>query len=568
MRKNVELVGYPIAMDKAQPPAMFVPQIISVSFNADLVTQWIQYCGRHHKSLCAQVNQLRQSLWLIDCRGENRHHVVEAPLDAPYVALSYVWSSSKATSAHGLDISGDGKPKLPLSLPLVVEDAIKVVKDLRFRYLWIDKFCIDQKDEAMMSMQIQHMDAVYEAADITIIAAAGEDEDFGLPGVSKPSRTTQPVAVIDDSLSVISSMRDPHSSIQGSRWWTRGWTFQEGVLSRRRLVFTKEQVYFECNAMNCYESLQSPLDQLHIRNRTKMRDSLRPGVFGRSRKQLEFGKLNPSTLRLCHSFIQYLGAVEQYSARTLRYDKDSLNAFRGVMRSYVKRKLSICQLWGVPLPVMDDFTETSRYFADSLAWHHRYDWRDAANAPKRRTQFPSWSWAGWQGEVVYPYRDDKTYRSKSAFFSGVQVMEPSAEFCTRLLTMSTPDSEVESTKELVLGACVIPADWFSLKKDWWYMNTAHARGITDLWLSRRPPSDIEFSSLLKQQTTRCILIGGVLEGHRFLLHIMVLERSDLGDGREIYSRIGIFVVYLHRSFLPYWTLGSDNLPIKSVFRLI
>ncbi len=122
---------------------------------------------------CTRGGQPQWGLWLADCHGENRHHLVEAPSDAPYVALSYVWNSSKAASAYDLDTSGDGTPKLPPSLPLVVEDAIQVVKALGFRYLWVDKFCINQKDEAIKGMQIQHMDAVYENADITIIAAAG-----------------------------------------------------------------------------------------------------------------------------------------------------------------------------------------------------------------------------------------------------------------------------------------------------------------------------------------------------------------------------------------------------------
>ncbi|KAK0724499.1 hypothetical protein B0H67DRAFT_107151 [Lasiosphaeris hirsuta] len=79
-------------------------------------------------------------------------------------------------------------------------------------------------------------------------------------------------------------MRDPHKSIRGSRWSTRGWTFQEAVLSRRRLVFTAELVYFECSAMNCHKSLTTPLDLIHIGSRKKIRDSMRPDMFGRNEK--------------------------------------------------------------------------------------------------------------------------------------------------------------------------------------------------------------------------------------------------------------------------------------------
>jgi hypothetical protein len=35
---------------------------------------------------------------------------------------------------------------------------------------------------------------------------------------------------------------DLQSTIAKSTWSTHGWTFQEAVLSRRRLVFTEDQI--------------------------------------------------------------------------------------------------------------------------------------------------------------------------------------------------------------------------------------------------------------------------------------------------------------------------------------
>jgi hypothetical protein len=196
------------------------------------------------------------------------------------------------------------------------------------------------------------MDSVYEAAEITLVAAAGQDEDFGLPGISNRLRKTQPIAN-QSGLGVISTMRDPHESIRRSKWPTRGWTFQEALLSRRRLVFTEEQVYFECNGMNCFESLTSPLDRIHIKTRAKSRDCMRPGTFGRSSK-VGFGKLDPAKFGLTDAFLLYVAAIEQYSSRQLTYESDSLNAFRGVMRRFSKQTIPIRQLWGVPFPVTDD----------------------------------------------------------------------------------------------------------------------------------------------------------------------------------------------------------------------
>lgn len=50
-------------------------------------------------------------------------------------------------------------------------------------------------------------------------------------------------------------LRDPRRDILESNYWTRGWTYQEGVLSNRRIVFTDEQVYWECSGMAAHESV-------------------------------------------------------------------------------------------------------------------------------------------------------------------------------------------------------------------------------------------------------------------------------------------------------------------------
>lgn len=81
------------------------------------------------------------------------------------------------------------------------------------------------------------MDSVHRNAELTIVAAAGLDETFGLPGVSLRGRQKQLMAQ-HPHMCVISTMSDPQEAIRDSVWFTRGWTLQEGILSRRRLVFT------------------------------------------------------------------------------------------------------------------------------------------------------------------------------------------------------------------------------------------------------------------------------------------------------------------------------------------
>jgi hypothetical protein len=241
---------------------------------------WLEYCKSHHKSLCRPTNSQLRGLKLIDCKTLA---IQDAEDDNHYVALSCVWGFN--IGCHYQVQDSNGRSLLPLSLPSVISDAISVTKALGFRYLWIDKFCIDQNKADTKHDQIGQMDAIYQNSELTIFAAAGPDENYGLPGVGVRSRAFQPTTRIGE-VKVVWTMRDPHHSIRCSRWFTRGWTFQEAVLSRRRLVFTEEQVYIECNAMDCFESIHSPLKRLHIKNKSKIRDSLRAGVFSRNERQV------------------------------------------------------------------------------------------------------------------------------------------------------------------------------------------------------------------------------------------------------------------------------------------
>jgi hypothetical protein len=254
-----ESCGYPTISDTQHMPRVFVPQAVPSHFDATSVRKWIDFCCDHHTKLCGITGETPPKLELIDCETLQ---VVAAPRGAKYVAMSWVWGPQSAAQP-GRELGTDRVLRLPLNLSLLMTDSLSVTKALGFRYLWVDKFCIDQTSEDAKREQILNMDLVYECSELTIIAAAGADGSYGLPGVSSRPRSQQRIAS-SGRYQFIWSMADPQDAIRRSTWFTRGWTFQEAVLSRRRLAFTDEQVYFECNAMNCYESLATPLEMIHV----------------------------------------------------------------------------------------------------------------------------------------------------------------------------------------------------------------------------------------------------------------------------------------------------------------
>jgi hypothetical protein len=137
-------------------------------------------------------------------------------------------------------------------MPKIIQDAVLVTKELGYDYFWIDQYSIDQNDSQAKHDQIQQMDTIYRNAEITLVAAAGEDAGYGLPGVSN-ERNPQPVVNLGN-ISIFSTITHTRDAIKNSTWNKRGWTFQEAILSRRRLVFTDDEVYFECAGKNCFES--------------------------------------------------------------------------------------------------------------------------------------------------------------------------------------------------------------------------------------------------------------------------------------------------------------------------
>lgn len=223
------------------------------------------------------------------------------------------------------------------------------------------------------------MHLVYGNAKLTLIAAAGEDSEYGLPGVGNRQRVGQNSLSIGDHL----YMRTfPHASsaLDASRWATRGWTLQEGLLSNRRLLFTDYQVSFQCNGMHCSEAIHWPYELMHAKSSRRFPENVPRPPFGRlTLDQKYYNQHRP--------YFNLMDTLEKYSNRTLSYSSDSLNAFLGILSSFASRKNPIYNVWGVPLVLLRKM------------WDLKLDWRHQQPC-NRQAQFPSWSWAGWSGPVT------------------------------------------------------------------------------------------------------------------------------------------------------------------------
>ncbi|KAH9209866.1 heterokaryon incompatibility protein-domain-containing protein [Leptodontidium sp. 2 PMI_412] len=363
--------------------AWFAQSVNQYRIDLYALNYWLKFCEDSHPQCRVQKATSCPHSKLIDCRTK---HIVKALPEYEYIALSYVWgdtSSNAFWEAVEKDRSDSESPiPLPNHIPMVIADAITFVNYIKKRYLWVDQYCINQIDNTEKAKEIRQMDLVYTGAWLTIFAAAGPDANYGLPGIGKTQRINQPRLELDKG-DLISTHRDPKLVIGESRWMSRGWTFQEGEFSRRRLFFTDEQMYYECSGMFCQESIHTPLEDLppkHFVARL-FSDVLRKSTESRNPK----------------SDLQK--SIEVYNVRQLTYETDALNAFRGLLRFFESAETPLYHCWAVPCKIPNTSSSVVDDFAHYLLW--KFD-----GQIKRRPDFPSWSWLGWSGKISLPVSDN------------------------------------------------------------------------------------------------------------------------------------------------------------------
>lgn len=282
-----------------------------------------------------------------------------------FVALSYVWGSNPQPSLLAASrATVDGMKKdggLPaLKMPQTIENAIEICVRMGERYLWADRLCIIQDDADDKKNQIEAMGDIYSSAQIVLVAAYGDSMEFGIPGVGGPRKTVQHSEDVLD-LRITNVIRDVKDDPLDT-WTTRGWTYQEAVLSNRRLYFTNTRAFFECERFICHE------DQFNAEQ---------------SRNELFSTRLTiPEDGSRFQSFARHLG---HYTSRNLTYRSDAHKALHGISTSLYKGTGAFIN----GLPVVD--------FDRALLWYPDF----GKNAIERhQTQgeiLPTWSWSSAMG---------------------------------------------------------------------------------------------------------------------------------------------------------------------------
>lgn len=176
-----------------------------IDFN--MVSNWLFMCEDWHGDECEKSKFLDgivdnptlliPSFRLIDVID---NCIVSAPRNVIYIALSYVWGRIDPAKILRLLKANVDELQTPGALlqqhhhdriPLTIQHAMHVARELQLRYIWVDSLCIIQDDIGPGGSKmdaITKMDLIYGAAYLTIIAATGTDANAGLPGVYPGTR--------------------------------------------------------------------------------------------------------------------------------------------------------------------------------------------------------------------------------------------------------------------------------------------------------------------------------------------------------------------------------------------
>lgn len=343
-----------------------------------LMKKWISNCEQLHTSTCCVSTSPSTSLsWMIDTMNGC---LVPAGEGTRYVALSYVWGQTEmlkttTETLSALKVPGALSGNTGLKIAPVIRHAIALVPQLGERYLWVDSLCITQDDIESLTRHIRHMASIYEAAVFTIVAADGKDANHGIRGIRGVSTARE----LPPSLQLTSRLRlRPRGFVKilQSPWGRRGWTFQEHLFSRRKLVFVHGSVQWICQECRCFEDL--PQESPSIRK-------VKTRTYYGSNQELE----SVGELAIRYPMISQVETLlSQYTSRNLTHQYDTLNAVEAVFTAH-HGAFPHGFFWGLPVD----------FFDIALLWTYFCGSRRLESPPSSQSHFPSWTWAGWIGSL-------------------------------------------------------------------------------------------------------------------------------------------------------------------------
>ncbi|RYP42806.1 hypothetical protein DL770_011876 [Monosporascus sp. CRB-9-2] len=460
------------------------------------IKNWLIDCDRHAN--CQNISPVLPTR-VIDVQSFRLYVSKQEELGL-YVALSYCWGKTSTIKTtvenyearqHQLLIGDE-------TLPKTFKHSIWAARKLGFRYLWIDALCIIQGDQRDWQSESAKMATVFGNAALTFAATDSSNCQGGLfhgrgAGLHQDFFAWKSSAALRFngrlSYAYMEGIRaEIEAQIDRSPLNQRGWVFQEGILSRRIVHFSKAQLIWECRSHMTSGDGMLILDKRHLP---------RP-----------FSELNTVSAeeRRAGPYKRWKLVTENFSRRQFTEMKDRLAALAGVTSRYqdLFRDTPLLGLWRSSIP-------------DGLLWR--------VSSPGKRIprndlpNVPSWSWLSINVPVKLVCDD----RRQQVVKVGV-INAPDIEW------ENTPMTSKVRKAELGLKGVMVPKDQVTSCAQFWFDedlrlpdNKIECLEILEIWrtVTRGPYIDNDSTASIMNITTT---------------YFLMLMRSP---GHEGYVRVGM-----------------------------
>ena len=362
------------------------------------IARWMRECLTSHAK-CFDIQTVAATrdilpLRLLDLTPNARTDIIRLecseplPLHTVYVTLSHCWGGDCETTLTTKNLSAFQAGIHLGTLPKTFQDAVILTRNLGIRYLWIDALCIVQDSNQEWVHEASLMGDIYANSSLTISATNSSDSEGGLyysrsPLSVWPCRIAANWDCLPAAKLVIyipgwvkERAMEPLS--------TRGWAFQEWLLSKRTIHFSRDQIRWECHCLAASEVYPGGLEDYDI----DFHGLPTKNIINLLRDENE----SPSTL--------WRRIRGEYSELYLTVATDKLAAFSGIARMVHKVLKSpkedyLAGLWRPEL-------------LNELLWTRYRESHVKATHKTHSSQFiaPSWSWASIDGPFWGYYISD------------------------------------------------------------------------------------------------------------------------------------------------------------------
>ncbi|KAJ4423588.1 hypothetical protein N0V82_001754 [Gnomoniopsis sp. IMI 355080] len=366
------------------------------------IEQWIADCLENHIECPTSIDTLLPTR-VLDV-GTDAHspsedvslHISSTGECGRYVALSYCWGIGTQTRTLKQNLAEHMRYITVSSLPQTIQDAIRVTRELKVRYLWVDALCIIQDSfDDDWPREAGRMPEIYKNAVVTISAAAAVDSHQGFLEDRQAIFTSQMQASRFPVYKFGSNDGDEEGSINATDIGevfitqdaelgysikefdeeninTRAWTLQEMWLAPRLVSFGTGLPQWICLK---HEKIYG-VDQSNPRYSWDKMHEVRRQIFTEASSPSNNTSLMVSGQLDRTDYLQEWSSLfTKYSRRELTVKTDKMVAISGIAREFEKllNDQYVAGLWRSSLP-------------EALLWHNENQWQEERRSKAKKRE--------------------------------------------------------------------------------------------------------------------------------------------------------------------------------------